>query len=359
MNKTVKGGLCSPFSLFKTFGFLDNEGEIVVSKFFEEVCQQPEAIRNTVLHNQKAELNLEKPLLLTGMGSSLAASELLVSYLGSYGVSASAIDNSELLYYYPNTYFDNYQVVATSQSGESYEAKELCTRYLNTIGITNTPNSSIDQLSKDTFYTYAGREQAIASSKSFTTTAALMLLLGSKLVGKDLSAVLYKTADVIEESLLKASEIQQLIGEFIDPIRPLMVLGRGPSVVTARQASLTLKETARIYAEAMSAPLFRHGPFELLEENLQAIFFNPKGKTYELNQNYVIELANHGGKVLYVSDEPLEHENIQSVVVDSVSEYVSVLPYSFVIQLAAIELSKQRGLVAGEAKVITKITGRE
>ncbi|MDQ0252984.1 glucosamine--fructose-6-phosphate aminotransferase (isomerizing) [Evansella vedderi] len=329
-----------------------------MSKFFDEVKQQPEAIRKTIALNKESTLKGEKPLLFTGMGSSLAASELLVSYLGSHGIRASAIDNSELLYYYPDTFFQKHDVVVTSQSGESYEAKELAKRY-SVSAITNTPGSSLDKESVHAYYTDAGKEEAIASSKSFTTTVTLMLLLGSKLAGKDLTSDLVKTAEVLEENLAKADDIQQLIGSFIDPTRPLMLLGRGPSVTTTRQGSLTLKETARIYAEGMSAPLFRHGPFELLEENLQAIFFNPKGVTYERNKDYVFELVQRGAKVLYVADEPLEHENIQSVVMDSVNEYCSVIPYSFVIQMAAVILSEQRGLTAGEAKVITKITGKE
>ncbi|MEQ6388082.1 SIS domain-containing protein [Bacillaceae bacterium S4-13-58] len=330
-----------------------------MTKFWEEVNEQPFAIRKTIEENQHCEMHLSKPLLLTGMGSSLIASELLVSYLGSYGISISVIDNSELLYYYPDSFFDQHHLMITSQSGESYEAKELAKRY-PVSSITNTPGSSLDKESINVYYTVAGKEEAIASSKSFTTTVSLMLLLGSKLVGKNLTGDLERVADVLEQNLTHAAEIQDKIGEFIDPTHPLILLGRGPAMSTARQGSLTLKETARIYAEGMSAPAFRHGPFELLEEDLQVIFFNPKGVTNKMNQQYVSELLKHGAKVLYVSDEPIaEHENVQSIVIDSVNEYCSVIPHSFIIQLAAIELSKRRGLTAGEAKVITKVTGKE
>lgn len=330
--------------------------------FLNEIKEQPQAIRETIYQNKTSKISLdttEKPLLLTGMGSSLAAAGLLVAVLQKNGIQVCAIDNSELLYYYPDNYVNKFKVIVISQSGESFEAVNFSEKNPDIIAITNNQNSSLDKNAQTAYYTHAGKENAIASTKSFTTTAALMLLLGSRMVGKDYSDELYKAADIIESQLANAEEYMEKIGEFIDPDRPLVLLGRGPSILTAEQGSLTLKETARIFAEAMSAPQFRHGPFELIEENLQAIFFNPIGETYDINKKYVLEMADLGAKVIYVSDEPLEHERVLSLVIPSVNELVSVIPYSLVIQLAAVVLSEKRGLVAGEAKIISKVTGKE
>lgn len=332
-----------------------------MTTFFNEIKEQPKAIRETIVHNKNSELSIthNKPLLLTGMGSSLASAELLVSLLHANGIQATAIDNSELLYYYSNEYLNKFHVMVISQSGESYEAVNFSENYKGIMAITNTPNSSLDKNAKITFYTHAGKENAIASTKSFTTTSALILLLGSRMIGKDYSDELYKTADVIESQLNNAEEYMKKIGDFINPDKPLVLLGRGPSILTAEQGSLTLKETSRIFAEAMSAPQFRHGPFELIEENLQAIFFNPKGITFENNRNYVMEMADLGAKVIYVSDEPLEYKNVLSFAIPSINEFVSIIPYSLIIQLAAVVLSEKRGLIAGEAKIISKVTGKE
>lgn len=330
-----------------------------MSKFFAEVKQQPEAIRATIRHNATSELKLDKPLLLTGMGSSLAASELLVLYLNQKGIPALAIDNSELLYHYPDSFIAQHQLLIVSQSGESFEARKLAERYPDAWAITNSPDGSLAKLAGRVLFTHAGKEEAIASSKSFTTTAALMLLLGSRIAGGDLSEELYQAAEIIERRLANEEGYRARIRAFLDPEKPMVMLGRGPSIYTSRQGSLTLKETARIFAEAASAPQFRHGPFELIKENLQAVFFNPKGSTYEINRKYVMEMAELGAKVLYISDEPLEHERVESIVIPSVNEYVSPIPYSLIIQLAAVELSAARGLVAGEAQIISKVTGKE
>lgn len=330
-----------------------------MSQFLKEVLEQSNAIRETVRMNRNVKLESNgKPFLFTGMGSSLAASELLVSYLHSNGVVANAVDTSELLHYHKEL-LRMHQLVVVSQSGESVEAKELISLYKDAQGITNTKDSFLANHVQNVFFTYAGEEKAIASSKSFTATAALMLLLGALSVNRDMSTDLLEAADILQEELKNAAEYQKEIANFLNPEKPLILLGRGPSVFTAKQGALTLKETARMFTEAMSAAQFRHGPFELLKEEPQVIFFNPYGITYDLNRNYVLEMADLGAKVLYVSDEPLIHDHVKSFMIRSVNEFVSVIPYTLITQLAAVELSGKRGLTAGEAQLISKVTRRQ
>ncbi|MFD2617534.1 SIS domain-containing protein [Terrilactibacillus laevilacticus] len=330
-----------------------------MSKFYQEVCEQPKAIRETVQKNQSMVIEKDKPFLFTGMGSSLVASKLAAEYLNANGIDAMAVDNSELLYYYPTKFFEQFHVFVISQSGESYEAVELAKKYDSVTAVTSSPDSTLAKLVERNLYIHSRKEEAIASSKSFTSTAVLLLLLASKIVGTDLTKQLYDAADILEQQFKQADEYKRKIGQFLDANKPLILIGRGPSVCTAQQGALTLKETARMFTEGTSAPQFRHGPFELIKENLQSIFFNPKGITYEINKNYVLEMANLGAKVLYISEEELVHDNILSIIIPSTDEYASVTIYSYITQLAAVELSSQKGLVAGEAELISKITGRE
>lgn len=331
-----------------------------MSLFLEEVKQQSRAIQETLDYAQSSVLQSDRPFLITGMGSSLCASEILASYLTEGNISAKSVDNSELLYFYPESYFKNHQVIAISQSGESFEVKKLCKLDKDITGITNSPNSYLSNHSNPVFFTKAGEEKAIASSKSFTTTVALLLKLGAEILSdRTMSEDLQRIKPVITDLLKGSKLIQQKIGSFLDVHKPIILLGRGPSVSVARQGALTLKETARMFAEGMSAPAFRHGPYELIAEELQSIFFNPKGRLYKQNQAYVLELAENGAKVLYISDHSLEHPNVLSITVDSINEYCSTIIHSLIIQLAAIELSYQKGLVAGEAKFLNKVTSKQ
>ncbi|MGI2329103.1 SIS domain-containing protein [Planococcus sp. YIM B11945] len=332
-----------------------------MSLFYQEVLEQPKAIKDTIKENSNTELSIDsdKPILFSGMGSSLAASQLAALYLNSFGGKAQAIDSSELLHYQMDM-LKNYNVFLSSQSGESVETKEIANQFKKAQAITNSPGSSISTAASAVYYTKATPEKAIASSKSFTTTVALMLYLAAKEIGRSLENEILQAADIIEEVLAtRFEEIGAILSETIDPNWPLLLIGRGPSVITADQGGLTLKETSRIFSESLSSAQFRHGPLELLKEKFQCILFNPYGKTYELNKEMAKEIAGHGGKVIYVSDEPLVEKNIVSIPINSVHEFVSPIIYSCVVQIAAIKLCEKKGLVAGEASLISKVTGKQ
>lgn len=332
-----------------------------MSLFYQEVLEQPKAIKDTIHGNADTELILtpNKPVLLSGMGSSLAASQLAALYMNSWGGMAQAIDSSELLHYQMEM-LDQYNIFLSSQSGESVETKEVANKQRSAKAFTNSPGSSIANIASETYFTKATPEKAIASSKSFTTTVALMLYLSSKKFGESLEQEILQAADIIEEVLEnRFEEIGEIISKTIDPNRPLLLIGRGPSVITAEQGGLTLKETARIFSESLSSAQFRHGPFELLKEQFQCVLFNPYGKTYELNVEMAKEIASYGGKVIYISDKPLEGENIESIQLNSIHEFVSPIIYSCVIQIAAIKLCEKKGLVAGEASLISKVTEKQ
>ncbi|MDN7242744.1 SIS domain-containing protein [Planococcus sp. N028] len=332
-----------------------------MSLFYQEVLEQPKAIKDTIHGNTDVELSLDstKPILFSGMGSSLAACQLAALYMNRYGGMAQAVDSSELLHYQMEM-LDHYNVFLSSQSGESIETKEVANKHKRAKAFTNSPGSSIANAASETYFTKATPEEAIASSKSFTTMVSLLLYLSSKKFGEPLEEEILQAANVIEEVLeSRFEEIGELISKTIDPNQPLLLIGRGPSVITAEQGGLTLKETARIFSESLSSAQFRHGPFELLKEPFQCFLFNPFGETYELNIEMAKEIARLGGKVIYVSDEPLVAENIESIQLNSIDEFVSPIIYSCVVQIAAIMLCEKKGLVAGEASLISKVTGKQ
>ncbi|MCY9668376.1 hypothetical protein M5X11_26215 [Paenibacillus alginolyticus] len=137
-------------------------------------------------------------------------------------------------------------------------------------------------------------------------------------------------------------------------------MGRGPSVTTADYDGLLLKETARMFTESLSVAQFRHGRFELVAEKFQCIFFNPPGPSYEANEAFAREIADQGGQVVYISNRAITHPTVSSItLVDAFNEFISPIIYVFFVQLIALEMSHRKGLVAGEAKLVGKVTGKE
>lgn len=330
--------------------------------YLKEVYEQPTAIQITLEANKDQciiHVDRNKPFLFTGMGSSLAAGQLVSLYLNSHGTVAASVDNSELLHYQTDI-LDQYNVVVISQSGESIEAIKLIERYPYVIGVTNTPGSSLALRAKEVFYTCAGKEEAITATKTFTTTAALLLQLASKTVQKNMEPSIFQVTKIMEKVLQERSSIGSKTAKFLNVQRPLMFLGRGPSVTTADLSSLLFKEGARVFTESLSLAQFRHGPFELLaDEGFQCFFFNPFGKTFEINHKFAEEIADHGGKVVYISDQELIHPNVLSIQLESINEFVSPVVYAIVPQLAIAEISRQKGLVIGQAELLSKVTVKE
>ncbi|NRF92435.1 SIS domain-containing protein [Paenibacillus frigoriresistens] len=332
-----------------------------MSKFWNEVLEQPDALLRTLDANRESRILLDetaKPILFTGMGGSLAAAQLASLYLNAKGIVSSAMDTSELLYY-QSKILDNYQIILISQSGESIEAVKFLDTYSNIIGVTNTLGSSVALRSKQVFFTYAGKEESVAASKSFTSTLLLLLLLASRFANDDLEAELLDTIAILTKTIYAKEDFLPLI-QLLHADEPLVLMGRGPSVTTADYGGLLLKETARMFTESLSVAQFRHGPFELVAEKFQCIFFNPPGPSYEANEAFAREIAEQGGQVVYISNRAITHPTVSSItLVDAFNEFTSPIIYVFFVQLIALEMSQRKGLVAGEAKLVGKVTGKE
>ncbi|SFD76192.1 glucosamine--fructose-6-phosphate aminotransferase (isomerizing) [Bacillus sp. OV194] len=327
--------------------------------FMKEVAEQPQALKDTLEANRGnyLSLDLNRPLLFTGMGSSLAAGQLAALYLNAKGYPAAAVDTSELLHY-QIPMLKHYQPIIVSQSGESYEACRLAAQLSEYTAITNTPQSTLAQGASQVFYTAAGKEESITATKTFTSTAGLLLQLCSQWVNAPLEQALFQAVSKLETAI-KEEEISSRIGNFLSEDRPLFLLGRGPSVITSDLGALLLKEAARMQTESLSLGQFRHGPFELLADSFQCILFNPKGTTESLNHNFAIEIAELGGKVVYVSDQALTHPNVLSIQLNSIDDFVSPLIYAYVVQMATAALSQKKGLFLGQATLLSKVTKKE
>ncbi|MDN4073874.1 SIS domain-containing protein [Fictibacillus terranigra] len=327
--------------------------------FMKEVAEQPQALKDTLESNRGNHLSLDlnRPLLFTGMGSSLAAGQLAALYLNAKGYPALALDTSELLHY-QLPMLQHYQTIIVSQSGESFEACQLAAQLKEYTAITNTPQSTLTSKASQVFYTLAGKEEAIAATKTFTSTAGLLLQLCSQWANEPLEDALVQAVSGLEAAI-NEQEIKNQIESFLSFDQPLFLLGRGPSVITSDLGALLLKEAARMHTESLSLGQFRHGPFELLADSFQCILFNPKGTTTSQNHNFAMEMAELGGKVVYVSDQVLTHPMVLSIQLKSIDEWVSPLIYCYAAQMATAALSQKKGLFLGQATLLSKVTTKE
>ncbi|HRI55375.1 MAG TPA: glutamine--fructose-6-phosphate transaminase (isomerizing), partial [Pseudomonadota bacterium] len=163
--------------------------------------------------------------------------------------------------------------VAVSQSGETADTlaavKEARAKGAKILAIANVVDSSIARAADHAFYTHAGLEIGVASTKAFTTQLCALLLLAlhlgrrsgtlSEAAMQALVQELLGLPAKIEKAVETAPQIQQLARTY-GHAQDVLFLGRGPQYPIALEGALKLKEISYIHAEGYAAGEMKHGP---------------------------------------------------------------------------------------------------
>lgn len=270
---------------------------------------------------------------------------------------------------YSNPFVDeNTLVILASQSGETADtlaslryAKENGARIMS---ITNVVGSSIARESDDVFYTWAGPEVAVASTKAYTTqlTAFYMIALDFAIKkGTITKECYYEIIDKLKyipekvQNILDNSEAIKNIAKKLTSSKDIFYLGRGLDYSIAIEASLKIKEISYVHAEAFAAGELKHGTIALIEKGVPVISILTQDDLFEKMVSnmeevrargaYVIAIAKEGNKeVEKVSDDVIYIPKID----DKISGILSVVPLQllayYVADLKGCDVDKPRNL---------------
>lgn len=175
-------------------------------------------------------------------------------------------------------------LILVSQSGETADTlaalREGKRKGARIFSVTNVIGSSIARESDDVFYTWAGPEIAVASTKAYTTQLVAFYLIAMNmalLLGKmerseydRLLTEILALSDKIELMLKKESDIKQ-IADSIKDKNAVFYLGRNMDYNSALEGALKLKEISYIFTEAFAAGELKHGTIALIEEGTPVI----------------------------------------------------------------------------------------
>ena len=206
--------------------------------------------------------------------------------------------------------------VSVSQSGETADtlaALRLAkgAGYLSQLAICNVPESSLVRESELVMLTRAGPEIGVASTKAFTTQLAALDMLVIALAKfhsadaereRGLVQRLLGIPSLIESTLALDGTIRKLAERFADKHHALF-LGRGAMHPIAMEGALKLKEISYIHAEAYPAGELKHGPLELVDEDMPVIAIAPNNDLLEKLKSNLQEVRARGGE-LYVFADP-------------------------------------------------------
>ena len=206
-------------------------------------------------------------------------------------------------------------LLAISQSGETTDTlaafREGKEKGARTLAICNVVDSSLARQSEGLFYTHAGPEIGVASTKAFTCQIVGLFLLAIKL-GLTRETLARQEARNLLENLTKIPHQLQKVLELNEVIAPLakkymnardfLYLGRGVNYPIALEGALKLKEISYIHAEGYPAGEMKHGPIALIDEEVPVVVLAPKGKTYEKILSNIEEVRARGGKVIALAN---------------------------------------------------------
>ena len=181
--------------------------------------------------------------------------------------------------------------LVVSQSGETADTlaavKLMKQAGMRVFAICNVRDSSIPRECDSVFYTNAGIEVSVASSKALTTQMALFAVLAGALSSakKTIDAAterrwveaLGHLPEVARHYLEEAPKVEALAKKYQNK-KGFLFLGRGPYFPMALEGALKLKEIAYVHAEGYSSGELKHGPIAMVEPEMVVIAIAPEGE---------------------------------------------------------------------------------
>src|SRR4249919_521944 len=263
-------------------------------------------------------------------------------------------------------------IVTISQSGETLDTMEAL-KYAKSLGhertlsICNVVESAIARASDMVFYTRAGAEIGVASTKAFTTQLiALFALTGTlaKLHGRLDEAKENEYIEALRHlpgSVQHALNLEPQIVLWADKFAPkqhALFLGRGLHYPIALEGALKLKEISYIHAEAYPAGELKHGPLALVDSDMPVIAVAPNNQLLEKLKSNLEEVRARGGELFVFADTdvPMAQNGGRGAVVKVASGGNLIAPAVFTVplQMLAYHVAVLRGTDVDQPRNLAK-----
>ena len=262
-------------------------------------------------------------------------------------------------------------VVTISQSGETLDTMEAL-KYAKSLGhertlsICNVPESAIPRASRLVFYTRAGAEIGVASTKAFTTQLVGLFALAATLAKAAGRLDAQREADYIEAlrhlpgSVQHALNLEPQIASWAERFAPrhhALFLGRGVHYPIALEGALKLKEISYIHAEAYPAGELTHGPLALVDAEMPVVVIAPNDGLLEKVKSNMQEVRARGGELFVFTDQDSHFSESEGVHVIRTPRHVGVLSpivHTIPVQLLAYHTALARGTDVDKPRNLAK-----
>lgn len=202
-------------------------------------------------------------------------------------------------------------VVVISQSGETADSlaalREAKGQGIKTLAIVNVVGSTIAREADNVFYTLAGPEIAVATTKAYSAQLAACYLLGvafgrmrQQLTDQEYSRLIDEMEQLPKkmERVLQDQERIQWFASKFSAARDIFYLGRGLDYATGLEGSLKMKEISYIHSEAYAAGELKHGTISLIEQGTLVVGILTQGSLYEKIVSNLVEVKSRGAYLM-------------------------------------------------------------
>jgi glucosamine--fructose-6-phosphate aminotransferase (isomerizing) len=262
-------------------------------------------------------------------------------------------------------------VIAVSQSGETIDtlmaAKEAKGRGAKVLAIANVIGSAIPRMADASFYTHAGPEIGVASTKCFVTQLANLLMFSIWLARRrgamsegeagELIEGLARVPHLIDERLQNSHEVISDLASKYSSAEDVLFLGRGLSFPMALEGALKLKEISYVHAEGYAAGEMKHGPIALLDTEVPVVVLAPKDRHYDRVCSNLEEARARDAKIIGITTagdtqaQSLCHDFIEvAPTLEALTPFVTVVP----LQLYAYCVADHKGTDVDQPRNLAK-----
>ncbi len=351
----------------------------------KEIHEQPKALTDTIealiddnsfsaaLFGDEADEVFKQvdSILILAAGTSYYAALTAKYWLESIAKIATNVEIASEYRYRESVPNPKQLIVTISQSGETLDTMEALKHAKSlgqklTLAICNVQESAIPRASQLVFYTRAGAEIGVASTKAFTTQLVALFTLAATLAKQrgllsanaeqDYLTALRQLGGSVQNALNLEPQIREWAKSFANKHHALF-LGRGIHYPIALEGALKLKEISYIHAEAYPAGELKHGPLALVDTNMPVVVIAPNDALLEKVKSNMQEVRARGGELFVFADADSHFAESEGVHVIRTPRHVGVLSpilHTIPVQLLAYHAALLKGTDVDKPRNLAK-----
>ena len=264
----------------------------------------------------------------------------------------------------------NALVIIVSQSGETADSlaalREAKASGVRTLAIVNVVGSSIAREADNVFYTLAGPEIAVATTKAYSTQLIACYALAVQfgfvrgVLDEEKYAALIREMEALPDKISRVLEDKERIQWFAAKYanaRDVFFIGRGIDYAISMEGSLKMKEISYIHSEAYAAGELKHGTISLIEQGTLVIGVLTQRHLFEKTVSNMVECASRGAYLMGLTtygNYEVEDTAGFTVYVPRTDEHFATSLAVVPLQLLGYYISVARGLDVDKPRNLAK-----